>query len=128
MSIETAIHERWQSYRPLTDKIPASSLQTGWSAPGAMPYCVVQRVGDSDVLTPSGDVRLETSTIEFGIHSNDLDLAKGVARAIVDRFDRKSFNYSEGKVVVMLKQSGGEEMQEDGSWTVTADYTATTQE
>ena len=134
MSIEQAVHERWQSYRPLVDLVPVDRVLTGWVPPldssddnMALPYVSMTREGETEVLTPSGGVTLTTVTLRIDIWGATLTAVKNIAKRIQTRYGGSDYTYSEGSVLLMREAGLAESRTEDGTWLCSLTYNTSVQ-
>ena len=134
MSIEQAVHERWQSYRPLVDLVPVDRVLTGWVPPldssddsMALPYVSMPREGETEVLPPSGGVPLTPVSLRIDIWGATLTAVKNIAKRIQTRYGGSDYTYSEGSVLLMREVGLAESRTEDGTWLCSLAYNTTVQ-
>jgi hypothetical protein len=132
MNLEQTIRQRWASYEPLTTLAPLARLWTGGAPPSAeLPFVVLDITRITPHLTTSSGRLIEHAAIRFTVVSGEHDVAKRVARAIEQRFERTSFALDEGAadegiVHDMRRQECAQRRGDDGVWTMTLDYLAIT--
>ena len=139
MSLEQAMHERWQTCAALTALVPADRFRTGWVAPSAatgseaagtpvdLPYVVLERVGDAELTCASGGRELTSVLLRLRVWAADLAQAKQIAGEIDARFHRRSF-VAAGVAVQDIKRRGRRESpRADGAWQLELDYLVRTE-
>lgn len=122
MSVEDAIHERWEGYRPLSTLVPDDRVYTGPMIGDELPYVTMERVGDSAVQRTSEGTLYETVMLRFDVIHSDLYEAKRIAQAIYTNFNRADFDWSNGKVLDMKPTNRSEAQDENNAWHVMLDY------
>lgn len=130
MSVEQAIHERWSTYKPLTDLVPVANVATGTieTAP-AFPYVTLERTGDAQTSSSTHD-DFETVLMIFHVwEDSSLDRAKAISNLIFGRFQRADFDYSRGEVLTCKRTNQLEAKDnETGVWHVLSIYQITAAE
>jgi Protein of unknown function (DUF3168) len=123
MSIERAIHERWQTDHRLNGLIPTARVFTGaaWGS-AERPYAVLERRTNRRLFRTSSGRKVDELALRVSIWASDLGQAKEVAGEISRRFDRTSFPWSAGQVLHMQRTSDAERIEADGTWVLRLDY------
>lgn len=99
MSLEDAIHLRWDSYKPLADVAPLVTDQL--KSKPEPPYVVLERVGESAPIGTSEGTLLETTQFRFTVWAPSKGLLETIAQAIKGRYNRAGFDWDAGKVLNM---------------------------
>jgi hypothetical protein len=123
MSLERALHERWQTMRPLDDLVPAQRVATGLAlAAGAMPYVTLSRLGDEQTTRTSSKTRFTRTRVRWTVWHDALDLAAEIATAIERAYGGLEVAWVGGRVLDMRLASRGQVPQDDGTRATTLDY------
>ncbi len=131
MSVEQAIHERWNLYRPLTDLVAADHLWTGnvpeRDASGnaiEIPYASMLAQPKQQVTRSSSGNIVTNGTVTFMIWAATLDAVKRIIVEVVDHFNRATFDWSQGKMLDMKPglESYEEDQERDSIWLGTLDF------
>lgn len=124
MSVEQAIHERWENTFPLTALVPINRIYTG-QVPATddeeedvtRPYVGVMVDPKEENIRTSSKRLLSKGNCLFGIYADTLGEVKAIVREIVNSFNRSDFAYSQGTILDM--RPGTESYQQDpddGVW------------
>ncbi len=140
MSVEAAIVERWGSYKPLTDLVPAEKIWTGPLPPGdepdsvkhpfPMPYVSIEPPADLEVTRTSKSI-LTSGVYQLRIHAVSLSGCRAIAGEVDKRFGNKDFSYSGGTVQdfrLVSRPSVIEDETKPYTWMVTGTYRVRTTE
>lgn len=134
MSVEIAIDDRLRNYNPVTNLVAATKIRQGQVPPIDerqreldLPLISFHREGDTDVLTPSGDITLEMVTIAVSVYASDEITAERIRERVHKRL-KGSYDYSEGRVLISRKLASSKREEPDGSWVIRTDYMMRTQE
>ncbi len=132
MSIEQAIHDRWEVYHPLVSVVPAERFVTGFLPPAedeiyehpvqGFPYVTLSRQGESQVERTSSGTMLVLTQYQFSVWGDTLDQAKQISDEILDYFNRASWDHHTGSIQDMKLTNINEVQQEDGVWSVLVDF------
>jgi hypothetical protein len=144
MSVQQAMLERWTSYQPLLDLVPAERLYFGLvpatddqQRPVRLPAVGLVLQGDLDYTETSSRSVLRQSAFSFqvmvqqaspGRPGSGLAEAETISRAILERFDRADFRYSRGTIQDMRPQGIRHEQPETGGFVLFSDWTVRSQE
>lgn len=125
MSVEQAIHEQWSSYMPLTRLVAAAKVFTGniperdgSDASIDPPYVSLITSPKQQVTRTSGGNIITVGQVTFSIWCATLAAVKEIIAQIVDRFNRATFNWSQGKMLDMRPglESYEEDQELDSIW------------
>lgn len=125
MSLEAAIHDRWESWPALAALVPAERVVTG-AARGEMslPYVVLVREQEAAPVRTSSLTEVSETMVRFEIRTVELGEGKTIAQAIRQRFNRQGFALAAGTCLVMQWNSETEQAASDGTWRVAVQYVA----
>lgn len=126
MSIEQAIHERWQGDAALVALLPAARLVTGIAhdAP-QLPYAVLAQTESKPAVRTSSGTVITRTALRLSIWAADLDAGKLIAHEADRVLDRTSFALASGSVLNLQRVHSIEQAQADGAWLLALDYVAT---
>ena len=129
MSLEQAIHLRWQNDAPLAALVPVTRVFTG-KAVGSpvLPYVVLTRRATEPIDYTSSGTRIARAVMRIDVIDDDLDDAKAIGVEMLRLFDRADFAMAVGTVLNMQLRDLREEMHDDASWCLSVDFDVTTQE
>jgi len=129
MSLEQAIHLRWQNDAPLAALVPETRVFTG-KAVGSplLPYVVLTRQATEPVDYTSSGTRIARAVMQFDVIDDDLDDAKAIGVEMLRLFDRADFAMTAGTVLNMQRRDQRETMHDDASWCLSVKFDVTTQE
>jgi hypothetical protein len=129
MSLEQAIHLRWQNDAPLAALVPITRVFTG-KAVGSpvLPYVVLTRQATEPVEYTSSGTRIAKAVMRFDVVEDDLDDAKATGIEMLRVFDRANFAMTAGTVLNMQLRDQREAMHDDASWCLSIEFDVTTQE
>jgi hypothetical protein len=130
MSAERAIHEHWSGYRPLLNLVPAERIYTGLppirAADGStvlLPYVSLTVQGESQIERSSSGTTYSLEQVRFAVYSANYDEARRLEAAIVNHFNRRDFDWADGRVLDMQPGDRIErENAEDGVWMAARDF------
>jgi hypothetical protein len=129
MSVEQAIHQRWQTDFRLAALVPPQRLLTGAAFGNpTLPYVVIQRLASAPRTHTSSGTRISQLRLQFHGWTSDLETGKQLASQVRRRFDRTSFAVSDGRVLNMQQTDEQESLEADGVWHITIDFEVTHQE
>ena len=129
MSLEQAIHLRWQNDAPLAALVPIARVFTG-KAVGSplLPYVVLTRQAAEPIDYTSSGTRIAGAVMQFDVIDDDLDDAKAISVEMLRLFDRADFAMTVGTVLNMQLRDQREEMHDDASWCLSIEFDVMTQE
>jgi hypothetical protein len=135
MSIERAIHERFRTWQPLVDRVPAERFSTGWLAPNAEgtvaesePYVILERGPQRAAERMSDGRTLVTLLVRFYVQASSLSTAWEIAAEIHHRFERQAFSSGETQVQDMKRQTFQHSARLGGGWQIVLEYLARVEE
>ncbi len=129
MSIERAIHERFRTWQPLVERVPAERFATDWLAPNAAglvmddePYVILERSPQRAAERMSGGRTLVSLVMRFYVHASSLGTAWEIAGEIHHRFERQAFSSDETQVQDMKRQTFQHSARLGGGWQIVLEY------
>ncbi len=129
MSLEQAIHLRWQNDAPLAALVPVTRVFTGKAVGSpALPYIVLTRRAVQPVDYTSSGTRIASAVMRLDVIDDDLDNAKAIGVEMLRLFDRADFAMTAGTVLNMQLRDLRKAMHDDASWCLSIDFDVTTQE
>ena len=129
MSIEQAIHLRWQNDAPIAALVPVSRVLTGMAVGSpALPYVVLSRRATEPVDYTSSGTRITRVAMRLDVIDDDLDSVKAIGDEILRLFDRADFALTVGSVLNMQLRDLREEMHDDAAWRLSVDFDVMAQE
>lgn len=125
MTLEGAIHARWEADSPLSTALPVERLFTGEARGNPeLPYAVLQRGDEKTLARTNAGARVEEVAFAFHVWTSDIEAGKSIAAAIERVFDQASFTFDGGAVLDMRRTGAKEESQADGTWLFACEYSA----
>lgn len=123
MSIEQAIHVRWEASTALSALVPAERLMTGehWGEP-ALPYAVLVRGSAEPLARTSSGTELRRTRVRVAVYSADLETGQAALRAIRAEFDRQVLEEAGEAAMNMQWVEERQRLESQGVWRVTVDY------
>lgn len=135
MSIERAIHERFRTWQPLVELVPAERFSTGWLPPNAEgtmaegePYVILERGPQRAAERMSDGRTLVTLLMRFYVQASSLGIAWDIAGEIHHRFERQAFTSGETQVQDMKRQTFQHSPRATGGWQIVLEYLARVEE
>jgi len=123
LGLEEAIQERWAAAGALTALVPAARVFTGAAVDQpAVPYVVWTRRASAPVARTSSGRNIDRTRMRCEIRAEQLTLAKQIAQAVHDAYNRVSFALTAGECLTMQVAAHEEALTHEGWWVVATEY------
>ncbi|MDZ4781244.1 MAG: DUF3168 domain-containing protein [Planctomycetia bacterium] len=123
LGLEQAIHERWAATGALTALVPAARVFTGAAVnQPATPYVVWMRVNTAPHARTSSGRQVDRTRMRCEIRTEQLAVAKQVAQAIFDAYNRAAFALVSGSCLTMQHVAHEESLAPEGWWRVATEF------
>lgn len=123
LAIEQAIHERWAATGALAALVPVARVFTGAAVDRpAVPYVVWQRINTASLARTSSGRQIDRSRVRCEIRAEQLSIAKQIAQAVFDAYNRDPLTLSTGVCLDMRHAEYVEALPAEGWWRLAMEF------